>query len=141
MEPSALPAEITSYVHGRSSARLEPTIAVSHKARIDSIVERLRVQRESFWTAAYAAFMARDITRDDMRFIVRTGLEQTQGSYRLLLELFNMRADDYKRFLGFLKQHDCHLPFQSFRALRAPSRDDSKRVHAAPDAGSRWAGV
>ena len=69
-------------------------------------------------TTAYPAFMSRDITRDDMRHIVRTGLEQTHGSYRLLLGLFNMAADDYKRFLGFLKQHDCHLPFQRFRALR-----------------------
>jgi len=59
--------------------------------------------------------MARDITRDDMRLIVRSGLEQTQGSYRLLVGLFNMPADDYKRFLSFLKQHDCNLPFQRFR--------------------------
>ena len=26
-----------------------------------------------------------------------------------------MPAADYKRFLGFLKQHDCHLPFKRFR--------------------------
>jgi hypothetical protein len=30
-----------------------------------------------------------------------------------------MTTDDYKRFLGFLKQHDCHLPFQRFRAISA----------------------
>jgi hypothetical protein len=54
-----------------------------------------------------------------MRLIVRTGLEQTHGSYRLLVALFNMPGDDYKRFLGFLKQHDCHLPFQRFRMARS----------------------
>ena len=69
--------------------------------------------------------MARDITREDMRLIVRTGLEQTQGSYRLLVSLFNMSADDYKRFLGFLKQHDCHLPFQRFRTARVGSPADA----------------
>ena len=92
--------------------------SISHQARVDGILERVLIHKESFWTTAYPAFMSRDITRDDMRHIVRTGLEQTHGSYRLLLGLFNMAADDYKRFLGFLKQHDCHLPFQRFRALR-----------------------
>jgi hypothetical protein len=35
-----------------------------------------------------------------------------------------MPTDDYKRFLGFLKQHDCHLPFQRFRTigLSSPER-------------------
>jgi hypothetical protein len=74
--------------------------------------------------------MARDITRDDMRFIVRTGLQQTHGSYRVLLALFNMPADDYKRFLGFLKQHDCHLPFQHFRTLRTGPRDAGRAASA-----------
>ena len=92
---------------------------------MNAIIERLLVQKESFWTTAYSTFMARDITREDMRLIVRTGLEQTQGSYRLLVSLFNMSADDYKRFLGFLKQHDCHLPFQRFRMVRAPAPADA----------------
>jgi hypothetical protein len=61
--------------------------------------------------------MARDITRHDLRHLIHTGLERTHGSYRLLVGLFNMTSDDYKRFLGFLKQHDCHLPFQRFRAI------------------------
>ena len=96
---------------------------------MDGILERILMHKESFWTTAYPAFMSRDITRDDMRHIVRTGLEQTHGSYRLLLGLFNMAADDYKRFLGFLKQHDCHLPFQRFRALRV-TRDGSRSAIA-----------
>jgi transcriptional regulator with GAF, ATPase, and Fis domain len=118
IEPSALPAEITTFEQARPvEASALPT---SHRKRVDNIVERLLVEKESFWTTAYAMFMARDITREDMRFIVRTGLEQTQGSYRVLVGLFNMPAEDYKRFLSFLKQHDCHLPFKRFRTLRAP---------------------
>jgi transcriptional regulator with PAS, ATPase and Fis domain len=131
VDPSALPAEITSYLPAKHQDGSGQMTAVSHNARIDNILERLRAHKESFWTTAYSAFMARDITRDDMRFIVRTGLEETHGSYRLLLQLFNMTAEDYKRFLGFLKQHDCHVPFQSFRAMRVTSRDDGKRVRAS----------
>jgi hypothetical protein len=67
--------------------------------------------------------MMRDITRDDLRYIVRSGLEHTRGSYRLLVERFNMPPQDYKRLLGFLRQHDCHLPFQPFRLIKSASPD------------------
>jgi transcriptional regulator with GAF, ATPase, and Fis domain len=75
---------------------------------------------ESFWSAVYPLFVARDLTRTDLRTIVQLGLERTNGNYRLLVQLFNMPPDDYKRFLSFLRKHDCHLPFQRFRAV--PSR-------------------
>ena len=34
--------------------------------------------------------MSRDLTRDDLRALVGMGLQQTSGSYRVLVELFNM---------------------------------------------------
>ena len=71
---------------------------------------------ESFWTAVYAPFMSRDLTRDDVRAIVRRGLERTGGNYRVMVELFNMPTDDYKRFLGVLRKYQCHMPFQQFRS-------------------------
>ena len=74
--------------------------------------------------------MARDLTRDDMRQVIRTGLERTQGSYRLLLGLFNMSPDDYKRLLGFLKQYGCHVPFQPFR-VHTPARENRRAVGGA----------
>jgi hypothetical protein len=36
-----------------------------------------------------------------------------------MVELFNMPAEDYKRFLSFLRKHDCLLPFQRFRTVAA----------------------
>ena len=64
----------------------------------------------------YAPFISRDLTREDLRAIIRKGLEQTSGNYRVLVELFNMPQDDYKRFLGFLRKYQCHVPFQEFRS-------------------------
>ena len=93
--------------------------SVSNPVKVAALLERLRKSQESFWTSVYAAFMSRDITRDDVRHIIATGLEETHGSYRLLLGLFNMPSDDYKRLLGFLTQHDCHVPFRPFRMARA----------------------
>jgi transcriptional regulator with GAF, ATPase, and Fis domain len=74
---------------------------------------------ESFWSAVHPQFMSRDLTRGDLRTVVQFGLERANGSYRSLVPLFNMPATDYKRFLGFLRKHDCHLPFQRFRVASA----------------------
>ena len=90
---------------------------LSRQALVDEISRRIFVDRESFWVAAYAPFMSREITRTDLKFLLQTGLERTRGSYRLLVELFNMPVEDYKRFLTFLKSHDCHVPFQQFRTV------------------------
>jgi hypothetical protein len=76
---------------------------------------------ESFWTAVYPLFMSRDLTREDVRNIVRIGLEKVSGNYRLLTRQFGMADEDYKRFLGFLRKHECHLPFQRFRVARSAS--------------------
>jgi hypothetical protein len=35
-------------------------------------------------------------------------VSSTNGNYRLLVQLFNMPNRDYKRFLSFLRKHDCH---------------------------------
>jgi len=70
----------------------------------DLLFERLVNGGESFWSCVYAPFMARDLTRDDLRAIVRKGLERTSGNYKVMVELFNMPPDDYKRFLGFLRE-------------------------------------
>jgi DNA-binding NtrC family response regulator len=128
-----LPAEIVAA--GTSSGEQLDTAsayAVSNLNRVATLLERLRVHRESFWATVYAAFMARDITRDDLRHIIATGLEETHGSYRVLLDLFNMSSDDYKRFLSFLNQHDCHIPFRPFRMARAqvstPVRESSAKL-------------
>ncbi|MFN8065209.1 MAG: sigma-54 dependent transcriptional regulator [Vicinamibacterales bacterium] len=74
----------------------------------------------SFWTVVHPRFINRELTKADLREIVRRGLEETQGSYRKVVELFHMSQEDYKRFLAFLSQHDCHLPFREFRDSGRP---------------------
>jgi DNA-binding NtrC family response regulator len=85
----------------------------------DEMTAMMLERGASFWEAVYPSFMARDMTRDDLRKIVQVGLENTNGNYRLLVQLFNMPTDDYKRFLSFLRKHECHLPFQRFRTVPA----------------------
>ena len=81
----------------------------------DELYKALVVSGYSFWEHIYPLFLARDITRQDMRTLVRRGLATTRGNYRTLLKLFGMSPRDYKRFLNFLAAHDCRADFREFR--------------------------
>ena len=99
---------------------------------VDDLYSRLTLQRESFWTTVYPLYMQREITRTHVRDVVRKGLEEARGNYKIMVELFNMEAGDYKKFLNFLRKHQCQLPFKDYRQVshighRAPRR--SLRAH------------
>jgi DNA-binding NtrC family response regulator len=84
-------------------------------SRADALYERLVVGRESFWAIVHEPFMERDLTRDDLRILIAKGLDETRGSYVMLVRLFNLQAGEYKRFLNFLHKYGCHLPVAQFR--------------------------
>jgi two-component system NtrC family response regulator len=91
----------------------------------DELYQALVSGGYSFWEHIHPLFLARDVTRHDMRELVRKGLTTTRGNYRALLRLFGMQAQDYKRFLNFLAAHECNVDFREFRhgnpaPLRAP---------------------
>jgi transcriptional regulator with GAF, ATPase, and Fis domain len=110
---------------GAGDAPIDPTAPAGPTPRADELAALMIKQGESFWSAVYPIFMSRDLTRADLRRIIQIGLETTNGNYRLLVQLFNMAPEDYKRFLSFLRKHDCHLPFQRFRSV--PSRLQAPR--------------
>jgi transcriptional regulator with PAS, ATPase and Fis domain len=90
--------------------------AASHEPGRPDRFERL-LRGESFWTAVHEPFMSRDLTREELRHLVRRGLARTHGSYRQLTTLFNLPPSDYKSLLNFLRKHDCHIPYKPFRAV------------------------
>jgi len=81
----------------------------------DELYKKLVEERESFWTAVYPLYMQREITKDNVRDLVRKGLEEARGNYKIVAKLFNMEPHDYKKFLNFLRKHDCQLPFKEYR--------------------------
>jgi DNA-binding NtrC family response regulator len=81
----------------------------------DDLFKRLTADGESFWTVVYPLYMQRDITRTNLRDLVKKGLEEARGNYKIVVRLFNMQSDEYKKFLNFLRKHDCQLPFKEFR--------------------------
>jgi transcriptional regulator with PAS, ATPase and Fis domain len=128
ISPADLPLEIIP----------PPQVAIREPVRgaaIERMYDRMVSGRESFWAVVYEPFMSRDMTRDDLRALITRGLAQTRGSYRILVQMFNMPEADYKRFLNFLRKHDCQMPFQKFRNL--PSRAEAGELAGAPGSSDR----
>src|SRR6266550_4027143 len=111
-----LPPEIQEW--GRPAPAPLLSAAATPSSVPDDLFARM-LRGESFWTVIHPMFMARDLTRADLRAILRKGLQQTGGNYKVLVQLFNMAPDDYKRFLNFLRKHECHVPFRRFRSARS----------------------
>jgi len=132
-----LPPEVS----GRArAAAVAAAVAPVERAPIEMVFDRMVKHRESFWSAVYPAFMTRDLTRNDLRFIVRRGLQETSGSYKMLVELLNMKPTDYKRFLNFLRKHECHVPFARFRSIQDRKPRDTQNDFPAvcvPDTPNR----
>jgi DNA-binding NtrC family response regulator len=109
IKPEDLPAEVRSY-----QATLRP-IRERRKTIADELYKRMVNNHESFWSVVYPLYMRREITRANVREIVGKGLEAARGNYKIVATLFNMAPEDYKKFLNFLRKHDCQLPFKQYR--------------------------
>ena len=107
----------------RGSAAGDPAAAVWHLQaaaraaphRVGRALPALVESGESFWTAVYPLYMNREITRGNLRDLVKKGLQEARGNYRIVVRLFNMDPGDYKRFLNFLRTHECQVSFKEFR--------------------------
>src|ERR1051325_12092264 len=96
--------------------------------------------KRSFWTAVHAPFMQYDLTRDELREIVRVGLSESRGSYRKMVELFNMPPIDYQRMMTLLRQHDCDVRRRSVAAGMTATGCRPSRPHSfrpSPPASGR----
>jgi transcriptional regulator with PAS, ATPase and Fis domain len=99
--------------HGPSFRERRRTVA-------DELYEGLTSGNLRFWEDVYPAFNRRDLTRADLRLLIKRGLATTAGSYRRLLPVFRIDRQDYKRLLNFLAAHDCVVDHRTFRAAGRP---------------------
>jgi transcriptional regulator with PAS, ATPase and Fis domain len=106
------PAQLPSTVKGST------TITPARERRRQLANELFRLLTEdgqTFWELVHRLFLNRDLTRHDIRELVRCGLRATHGNYRGVLHLFNIPPSDYKKFMNFLSTHDCRPDFREFR--------------------------
>jgi two-component system response regulator AtoC len=113
-EQLVTPEDLPPEVRMQQSVTLRPR-KERRRTVADELYQKLVDQHESFWTAVYPLYMQRDITRTNLRDLVRKGLEESRGNYTIVARLFNLEPGDYRRFLNFLRKHDCQLPFKEYR--------------------------
>ena len=94
------------------------------RASVDLLFQGLSSGQMTFWETVYPQFIRRDLTRSDVRELVRRGLASTRGNYRALCPLFGVPMSDYKRFLNFLAAHECTLDYRGFRTAPQPTTDE-----------------
>ncbi|MGE3842098.1 MAG: hypothetical protein AB7I50_10960, partial [Vicinamibacterales bacterium] len=116
-----LPPEVRQLAVAPMEASLDPAEALAERvARL--LFGRMMERRESFWTAVHDPFMARDLTRDTLRRVIRLALEQVNGRHGDLVAHLNVPRTDAKRLLAFLRKHDC---------LSTPDAGATRRKNAA----------
>lgn len=72
--------------------------------------ERLRQGEGDFWNVVRDGFINRELSRQQVQRIVARGLTESRGSFKRLLPLFGVAADDYLRFMDFLRHHKLKPP-------------------------------
>jgi hypothetical protein len=60
-------------------------------------------------------YKRRDISRERVIALVDRGLRSTQGNYKAVASMFNIKDSEYRRFMDFLRRHDCLLDFRPYR--------------------------
>src|SRR6478735_8074163 len=106
-------AEVSASALPRAIRQTEALVPTGERRRqiADELYEALVNGGCSFWAHVHPLFLARDLTRHDLR-----GLGTTRGSYRALLTLFGMDPQDYQKFHNFLSAHECKVDYREFRS-------------------------
>jgi hypothetical protein len=115
-----LPPQFWTMVPREASGQAASASSVSQ-----ALLDRMVNHGECFWSVVHEPFMARDLTRHDVRETVRLGLEQTCGNYRLLVQPFNIQPAEYKRFLNFLRSYNCHVPYHDIKTVSGQPGGDA----------------
>jgi transcriptional regulator with PAS, ATPase and Fis domain len=111
-----------------------PPVRERRRQRADDLYRSLSDGSMNFWEHVHPLFLDRDLTRHDLRELVRRGLAATRGNYQAMVRLFGMQGADYKRFLNFLGTHDCVVDFREFRTT-GTHEETVVKVPALPKAG------
>lgn len=73
--------------------------------KLDIILEKIK-NGKTFWEAVKDPFLDKELNREEVREIIRRGMKQTEnGKYKELLKIFNLRDEEYHRFMAFLHKY------------------------------------
>ncbi|MEW6456915.1 MAG: sigma 54-interacting transcriptional regulator [Acidobacteriota bacterium] len=61
---------------------------------------------KSFWDVVHRPYIKRELTKSQLKEILRYGLSLSEGSFKSLLPYFHIEKKDYKKFHDFLRRQD-----------------------------------
>jgi transcriptional regulator with GAF, ATPase, and Fis domain len=90
-------------IHPHDFADRLDQAATPRDGDLDKLARRLQSPTADFWLLVHQPFLDRDLSRREVRKLVASGLRDAGGSYRRLLELWNLPAASYQKFMDFLR--------------------------------------
>ncbi|MCK4647027.1 MAG: hypothetical protein KAU46_12305, partial [Candidatus Aminicenantes bacterium] len=75
----------------------------------EELFRKIKYEKKSFWEVIHKPFLRRELNRKEVKEIIAIGLEQTKGSYKNLLPLFNINQKDYKKFMDIIRIHKLRM--------------------------------
>lgn len=88
--------------HDSNQARVQ---APRGTVTADDCFEAMLYDGKSFWETVRKPYLNRELNRAQVRSIVKRGLAESDGSYKRLLQIFEVEQDDYLKFMDFLRHH------------------------------------
>jgi len=105
----------------------DPEVGEEGTSVAQKLFERMIGKGECFWSVVHEPYKLRVLTRSDVQEIITAGLRHTNGSYKALVEAFNMAPTDYKSFVNFLQNQECNVAFQGFRTTKTKTKDPGQQ--------------
>jgi transcriptional regulator with GAF, ATPase, and Fis domain len=90
-------------IHPHDFADRLDQAASPREGDLELLARRLLSPNADFWRLVHQPFLDRDLSRREVRKLVASGLRDAGGSYRRLLELWNVPASSYQKFMDFLR--------------------------------------
>jgi transcriptional regulator with PAS, ATPase and Fis domain len=94
--------------------------AAPHTSTSDDVhswFRELTAGRQDFWSTVHDRYKRRDIPREKVVALVDMGLRSSRGNYKSMASLFQVKEDEYRRFMDFLRRSQCLLDFRPYRKL------------------------
>ncbi len=91
---------------GQSAARIAPKADADVSTTAQELYRRMTEGGESFWQAVKEPFLNRDLNREQVKAVIRLGLEKHGGKYKKMLADFNLQDADYLKLIAFLNRNE-----------------------------------
>lgn len=99
------PLDFAEFLDRRQASGTDGAAAADEQAFTAHQYTAMLEEGVDFWRAVREPFLDRELNRAQVQAIVKRGLEDANGSYKKMLDIFQVQQDDYLKFMDFLRHH------------------------------------